>query len=81
MDSVKKATHVGFIRRSGFFIVFAFISNVFEVGFNGFTVKLPDGGYETFQALFRIFFIEEMHSFTLIRIIHETSCIIFSIIN
>ena len=57
MVSIKKATHVGFIRRSGIFIFLTFMCNFFELGFNGVTARLPAGGYGTFGALFNIFFI------------------------
>lgn len=33
------------------------MGNIFELGFNGITVRLPEGGYGTFNALFNIFFI------------------------
>lgn len=57
MVSTEKATHVGFIRRSGIFIFLTFMCNIFELGFNGVTARLPAGGYGTFGALFNIFFI------------------------
>ncbi len=34
-----------------------FLSNVFEIGFNAVLVRLPEGDYSTFKALFSIFFI------------------------
>ena len=58
MVLTKKATHVGFIRRSGIFIFLTFMSNVFELGVNGIAFRQPEeGGYSTFLALFSIFFI------------------------
>ena len=57
MDSGKKATHIGFIRKSGVFIFLMFMGNIFELGFTGLTARLPGTGYETFNALFNIFFI------------------------
>ncbi len=57
MDSGNKASHVGFIRRSGLFIFLTFMSNVFELGSNGVAARLPEGGFGTFGALFNIFFI------------------------
>ena len=53
----KKAPHVGFIRRSGVFIILALLSSIFEVGFNAVSARLPDGGYSSFNAFFNIFFI------------------------
>lgn|GEM_PF-5088903 len=57
MGSEEKASHVGFIRRSGIFIFLTFMSNIFELGSNGVAARLPEGGYGTFGALFNIFFI------------------------
>ena len=57
-DSVQRRdSHTGFIRKSGIFVLLTFIGSVFELGFNGITARLPDGGYGTFNALFNIFFI------------------------
>ena len=33
------------------------LGNVFELGFNGISARLPEGGYGTFNALFNVFFI------------------------
>ncbi|MFC1539284.1 hypothetical protein ACFL6H_07665 [Candidatus Latescibacterota bacterium] len=57
MDLTEKASHVGFIRRSGIFVFLTFLSNVFELGSNGVAARLSEGSYGTFGALFNIFFI------------------------
>ena len=58
MVSTEKATHVGFIRRSGIFIFLTFMGSVFELGVNGIAFRQPEeGGYSTILALFSIFFI------------------------
>ncbi len=56
-STIRKNSHTGFIRKSGIFILLTFMGNIFELGFNGITARLPEGGYGTFNALFNIFFI------------------------
>ncbi len=57
MPSSEKASHAGFFRSSGMFIVMTFLSSVFEIGFYGLTSRLPGSDWVTFNALFNIFFI------------------------
>ncbi len=54
--SSQKASHAGFFRSSGIFIIMTFLSSVFEVGFYGVTSRL-EADWVTFNALFNIFFI------------------------
>ena len=57
MGSEIKSSHSGFIRRSGIFISLIFLSNIFELGFNAISARLPEGGYSAFATLFNIFSI------------------------
>lgn len=52
-----QASHRGFYRTGGLFILMMFAGNVFEIAFTALTAHLPGSGYETFNALFNIFFI------------------------
>ena len=57
VDLRTRESHAGFIRKSSIFVLLTFMGNIFELGFNGITARLPEGGYGTFNALFKIFFI------------------------
>ncbi len=46
-----------FFLSGGVFLALNFISNLCELGFNWVIIRLPEGDYSTFGALFRIFFI------------------------
>ncbi|MDP2983404.1 MAG: hypothetical protein Q8O92_08750 [Candidatus Latescibacter sp.] len=50
-------SHRQFLMSGGIFIVLNFMSNLFELGFNGITARLPEGDYGIYRALFVIFFI------------------------
>jgi O-antigen/teichoic acid export membrane protein len=57
MNHPKPISPARFFLSGGIFIAFNFISNLFELGFNWVLIRLPEGEYSTFWALFRIFFI------------------------
>ena len=57
MAEKQQSSHVGFLRRSGIFLILNLLYSVFELGFNGVSVRLPGDGYSTFWALQKIFFI------------------------
>ncbi|MBT4483433.1 MAG: hypothetical protein HOC71_07125 [Candidatus Latescibacteria bacterium] len=57
MTEKQQSSHVGFLRRSVIFLILNLLYSVFELLFNGVSVRLPADGYSTFWALIRIFFI------------------------
>jgi O-antigen/teichoic acid export membrane protein len=57
MDHPKPISRARFFLSGGVFIALNFVSNLFELGFNWVLIRLPQGEYSTFWALFRIFFI------------------------
>lgn len=57
VNQTKTISRKSFILSGGAFVALNFLSNVFELGFNSVIVRLPEGEYSTFRALFSIFFI------------------------
>ena len=46
-----------FLLSGGAFVALNFLGNLFELGFNGVLVRLPEGGYATVGVLFKMFFL------------------------
>ncbi len=57
MTGQKPLSRLMFFLSGGVFLALNFISNLCELGFNWVIIRLPEGDYSTFGALFRIFFI------------------------
>lgn len=57
MNHPRPISRARFFFSSGVFIALNFLANLFELGFNWVLIRLPEGEYSTFWALFRIFFI------------------------
>ena len=53
----KPLSSLMFFLSGSVFLALNFVSNLCEVGFNWVIIRLPEGDYSTFGALFRIFFI------------------------
>lgn len=57
MTGQKPLSRLMFFLSGSVFLALNFVSNLCELGFNWVIIRLPDGEYSTFGALFRIFFI------------------------
>jgi len=56
-EKKQQKKHEDFLWRSVIYIALSFFTSLFELGFNAVSVRLPDGNYDTFWALIKLFFI------------------------